>query len=143
MYTYKDISSVFNHGKLARYKDDYDLEAIKNSLRNIFVIQQNEVPGKPNFGNPIQRDIFDLFDNLTEATLYTAIENAIEKYEPRVTLKDLKITFAPEYNRIIIDIRYEAIMADATITENLLIPFSHNNFTYLNGRKIEEYRMPN
>ena len=139
MYTYKDLSSVFHHGKLAKYEDDYDLDAIKNSLRNIFVVQKNEVPGKPNFGNPIERDIFDLFDNVTESTLFSAIQNAIEQYEPRITIVDLKINLAPELNRIIIDLRFEAIMADETISDNLLIPFSHNNFTYLNGRKIEEY----
>jgi len=139
VYTYRDISSVFNLGKLARYKDDYDLDAIKNSLRNIFVVQKNEVPGKPNFGNPLNRDTFDLFDNISESVLFSAIENAIEKYEPRVRIVDLKIHLSPEFNRIIIDLRYEAIMADETITDNLLIPFSHNNFTYLNGRRIEEF----
>jgi len=142
MYTYRDISPVFNGGGLARYNDDYNIEAIKNSLRNIFVVQQNTVPGKPAFGNPLASDIFDLFDNVTESTLFSAVQNAIEKYEPRVTLTDLKITLSPEFNRIIVDLHYEAVMEDETITDNLLLPFSHDNFTYLNGRVYSDFTAP-
>ena len=137
-HTYSDITSVFNEGKLARYEDIYDLDAIKNSLINIFTIQQNEVPGKPDFGNPLKRDVFDLFDNTSESTLFSAVQNAVEKWEPRVTITGLKINLMPEYNRVIVDLRYKPNLIES-VENNLLIPLSHNNFTYLNGRTEIEF----
>ena len=141
-YIYRDLSSVFSNGTLARYSDDYDLAAIKNSILNIFTIQQNTCPGKPTFGNPLQRDTFDLFDSVSESTLYSAIENAIEKWEPRVTVKAIEINLMPELNRIIVDLRYEAIIDGGLEVDNLMMPFSHNNFTYLNGRTEMDFVSP-
>ena len=138
-YVYRDFSPVFNNGSLARYQDDYNLDAIKNSLINIFTIQQNDCPGKPDFGNPLQRDTFDLFDSVSEATLFSAIQNAIEKWEPRVTVQNLNVSLLPELNRIVIDLRYEAIVNDIAIVDNLMIPFSHNNFTFMNGRASTDF----
>ena len=139
MYRYKDVGPVFNNGVLAKLEDNLDIVAIKNSLRNIFIVQKNTMPGKPWFGNPLDTTIFDLFDQTTEMTAFSAVQNAIAKFEPRVELTDLKISILPEFNRIIVDLKYGVHLADSVVSDNLLIPFSHNNSTYLNGRGSKEF----
>ena len=136
-YTYKDISSVFDNNKLARLQSNYDEAAIKNSLINLFVIQKNTVPGKPWFGNPLNTDLFDLFNNTTEDTMLSAIQNTVAIFEPRITVKDISITFLPEYNRIIAEIYYVFVFKDHSINGSVEIPFNHNNHSYLDGRETK------
>jgi len=139
MYNYRDVAPVFNKNKLARLEDVYDIEAIKNSIRNIFIIEQNTLPGKPWFGNPLKTELFELFSSTTEETFLAAVENAVAKFEPRVTITDLAITLAPEFNRIIVDLQFVTDSITQNTTYNMAIPFSHNNFTFLNGRETMSY----
>ena len=105
MYTYKDYQPIWVQEKvekklespfyfkrplstdLVSLKDDLDIEAIKNSIRNIFLVQKNTVPGKPWFGSPLSKDLFDLFDNMKGELIELAIKNAIQIWEPRVNLE--------------------------------------------------------
>ena len=54
---YRDIKPKIDESKALRgYNTVEDLEAIKNSLRNIFLVNKNECPGKPKFGNPLKME---------------------------------------------------------------------------------------
>ena len=151
-YIYKDVNPEYGIDaktgifSLEGYSDSLDIEAVKNSLRNIFLIQKNTVPGKPWFGNPLNRDVFDLFDDLSKYSIEAAIENAIERFEPRVTLENVEVDLMPEFNRIIITIEFQVIIDGHLNKDNLVIPFSHNNFTYLEGRPssvfVSEFSAP-
>ena len=132
---YKDIEAIYGTGNLLGYDLDYDLEAVRNSLRNIFLVNQLESPGKPKFGNPLRIDLFDLFDFFTEQTLVAAIENVIARYEPRVQITNILIDLLPEYNRVIIQIEYEMLIQDIVTTDSLSIPYAHNTLTFMDGRE--------
>ena len=136
MYTYKDISPEYKNGKLYKYSNDYELEAIKNSLRNIFLVQKNEVPGKPWFGNPLRIQLFDTFDNFTEQDLKSAIISEIERYEPRVYVNDVKVILSPENNRIVVSIMYSTIVNNTKLEDTLFIPFAYDTKTFVSQRDI-------
>jgi phage baseplate assembly protein W len=132
--TYQDISPVFNSNKLSGYELEYDEDAIKNSLLNLFTIQKGDVPGKPYLGNPLDLALFDLFDFFTQKDIETAIINTIGNYEPRVQLHNVFVDAAPEYNRIIITINYSFVVGGTINYDSLKIPYSHNTISYLGGR---------
>ncbi len=129
-----NVNSDMMVENLVGYDIEYDEDAIKNSLLNIFIIQRGEVPGKPAFGNPLNISLFDLFDFFTVTDMKTAVENVIAKYEPRVRLQGVDIIQAPEYNRIIININYSYIVNNTINYDSLNIPYSHNSISYLGGR---------
>jgi len=133
-YTYRDLQSKISNDVLIGFDDSYDLEAIKNSLRNIFLVQKNTVPGKPWFGNPLETDVFDLFDTTTEETIESAIRSEIGKFEPRVQVISLSVELMPEYNRIVVELEYQAIVSNKVVTDTLYMPFNHNNLTFMAGR---------
>ena len=137
MNTYTDFSPIYSKSKLAGYKRVTDLDAIKNSLKNIFVIQKNDVPGKPWFGNPLQTEIFELFTQTTESTALSAIENAIAKFEPRVSVTNVNVTPSPELNRIIVELEYEVNSTNEILQDSVMLPFQHNDFSFLGGRDIQ------
>ncbi len=133
-HTYRDLSSKISDDVLIGLKHSDDQEAIKNSLRNIFLVQKNTVPGKPWFGNPLETDVFDLFDTTSEQTIESAIRSEISRFEPRVKVVSLSINLMPEYNRIIVELVYNARVNNKTVVDTLYMPFNHNNHTFMGGR---------
>ncbi len=131
---FQDFSPTFRGNNLDGYELEYDDDAVKNSLLNLFTIQKGEVPGKPYLGNPLNLQLFDLFDFFTQSDMETAIINVIGTYEPRVKLHKVTVDQAPEYNRVIIVIEYSYVVGDSVNYDKLTIPYSHNNVSYLGGR---------
>ena len=135
MAIYTDLDPTYKNSVLKGYDVVEDLEAIKNSLRNIFLVAKGDVPGKPKFGNPLNLELFDLFDGFTVTTIESAIENAIELYEPRVRLKSINVVVSPEYNRLIVELNYYAMIYDMVYEDVLYIPFAHNTMTFVDSRR--------
>ena len=135
MYTYSDIDSNIKLNRLSGYKREYHAEAIRNSLLNIFIIQKGEVAGKPAFGNPINLQVFDLYNFFTKQNIEDSISNTIRQYEPRINLIKVDVVPLEEYNRIIIQISYSYKVDDQVLFDRLDIPYSHNSISYLGGRR--------
>ena len=135
MYTYSDMKSNIKLNKLSGYKITYDAEAIRDSLLNIFLIQKGEVAGKPGFGNPINLQVFDLFNFFTRQNMEDSIADTIRRYEPRINLIKVDVVPLPEYNRIIIQISYSYKVDDTVLMDRLDIPYTHNSISYLGGRR--------
>jgi len=121
--------------RFAGYNIVGDELAIRNSLLNIFTVQKGEVAGKPEFGNPLNFKVFDLFDYFNASLMRSQIINIVEKYEPRVTIQDVVINELPEYNRIIIQVQYSYVIDNSIRYDTLSIPYAHNNISYLGGRQ--------
>jgi phage baseplate assembly protein W len=138
-FIYRDLSPKLQGEQLTGYTSAFDAESIKNSLKNIFLVQKNELAGKPNFGNPLQLELFENFNFFTENTLKAAIKVEIDKYEPRVDLIDVKVNKLEEYNRVIVEIIYSININEGNIQDSIYLPFSANNFTYLSGRETINY----
>jgi phage baseplate assembly protein W len=120
---------------LLGYESSFDLDAVKNSLRNIFLVNKNEVPGKPRFGNPLMMELFDNFDEFNTETIKDNIKNEIQRYDDRIELVDIKVEQFYELNRLVVEIVYYVIIKDNKVKESIYLPFSHNDFTYISGRE--------
>jgi len=133
--SFHDIGSVVQGDVLKQIPDVFDDEAIKNSIRNIFTIQKGEVPGHPEFGNPLGLNLFDQIDDTIVETFKTAIFSELALWEPRVTIQDMSIDVMPDQNRIIVGIQYVANSGNTVYEEDLYIPFSANTGTFIDGRR--------
>ena len=76
---------------------DTNIEAIKNSIRNIFNTRPGEKVLNPEFGCSLEKYLFDPVSNLGAQAIGDDISNALATFEPRVTLIKLYVETQP-YN---------------------------------------------
>jgi len=120
--------------QLIGYETDFDIDAVRNSLLNIFLVQKNEVPGKPEFGNPLGLEVFDIADRFVIDRIEANIKSEVAKYDRRINILKVDVESFPLQNRIIVNIVYEVFIFDNKIKDSIYLPFSHNDHTYLGGR---------
>ena len=104
------IGSAANYAETVENGRDikvaYDLNAIRNSLKNLF----NTVPGErfllPEYGSDVRRHVFEPVTESTSRRIGRAISIAISKWEPRIRLLNLDITGFADQNeyQIIIEL---------------------------------------
>jgi len=139
MAVYKDIIPKYENREVVGYNTVTDLDAINNSLKNLFTIELGEVPGKPWLGNPISIYLFDNIGFFEERAIETALRNILEKYEPRVSLIGLKIIKEDEYNSINIILDYSAFVNGQEVFENINLSVAHNMLTNISTRTQSNY----
>lgn len=135
-YIYSDLHPTYDGEVLSGYDRVYDIDAIKQSLINLFLIEKLEVPGKPAFGNPLSIKVFELFDSFSQSLVETSLRTLIETYEPRVQIDDIRVTSNEELNRLIIEIDYYAIINNRVIGDTVYLPFAHNTRSFIDGRGV-------
>ena len=134
MAAYTDLTPKYLNGSMVGYDIVEDLEAIKTSLRNLFLINVGEVPGKPWLGNPISLYVFDNIGYFEERTIEIALRNVLDKYEPRVQLINMKITKKNDQNSIDIVINYNALIDNRNVFDSLAFNLAHNELTMIATR---------
>lgn len=117
-YTYADLHMdlvdnynindfLFQKSEITDIKIDYDIEAIKNSLYNIFTTTPGEKILNPEFGMDIRRYIFEPATIDTAKEIRRRIFQQIRSYEPRITLKSVDITVLEDVNEFDIVIYFD------------------------------------
>jgi phage baseplate assembly protein W len=74
---------------------DTNVEAIKNSIRNIFNTRPGEKVLNPEFGCSLEKYLFDAVSNLGAQAIGDDISTALATFEPRVTLIKLYVETQP------------------------------------------------
>lgn len=93
---YKDLDGI--------NEDVVNVDAIRNSLRNILSTPRGSVPGKPDFGCDLYKIIFQPIDPLTESMAKKFVSESVRKFENRVDLQTINIKKDEAFNKIVIDI---------------------------------------
>lgn len=110
---FKDISMSFQTNPLTK-----DLIAMKNenaiarSVKNIVFTNPGEKFFKPKFGSSISNSLFENADDLTAVQIQTQIEESVQRYEPRVTLRTVDANVNIDDNSFDVVIVYDIIGAD-------------------------------
>jgi phage baseplate assembly protein W len=133
-YVYRDLSPVINDETLKGYSSDFDVDAIKNSLINIFLVSKTETPGHPEFGNSLNMSLFEVIDTYTIKTIESEMYSALSNFDPRIHLESLDFQAFEDLNRIVVEIVYSIIVNDNKIYETIYLPFSSNDKSFLSGR---------
>jgi phage baseplate assembly protein W len=84
----------------------FDERAIQNSIKNILLTRIGSMPGKPEFGSRIMEIPFNLNDQVTKILLKQVIEEALRKWEFRITFKDVEV-ISHEVNSLTAKIIYK------------------------------------
>ena len=135
MAYYTDISPKNDVSSQVGYVLVEDIEAVKNSLINLFTIEKGQVPGKPWLGSPITPFLFDNIGYFEERTIETSFRNTIKRFEPRVRVESLKVISSPEYNRISIYLEFFVLINNTKSFQNLRFSLAHNEMTNITTRQ--------
>ena len=137
MAFYKDIKPKFGSNGQIGYTASEDLEAVKNALKNLFLIKKGEVPGKPWLGSPLTIFLFDNIGFFEQQSIRTSFINTVENYEPRVQVVNLTVEGSPEYNSLTVNLDYYVYYESKNIQQNLRFSLSHNEMTNIDLRKTQ------
>jgi len=135
-YVYRDIRPLTGQqNNLYGLGNDFDLEAVKNSIKNIFTINKGETPGKPEYGTKLNILLFDIFDDFADTFIEEVVRSEINMFDPRIEIINIESAVYKELNRAVIIINYSVYIDSEKIYDSLYLPFSHNDMTYLGGRE--------
>ena len=88
---------------------DYDLNAIKNSLYNIFNSRKGFKALDPDFGCSLDQYLFEKITESNAFNLGTKILTNIEKYEPRIYVSNVQVIPFVESNQYYVTIYYSIL----------------------------------
>tara|TARA_R110002124_G_scaffold251482_1_gene416709 strand:+ start:64 stop:459 length:396 start_codon:yes stop_codon:yes gene_type:complete len=119
---FKDIPLSFTaHPITGNVKALVNRDAVKQSVKNIVLTNFYERPYNPILGGDILSQLFENMDPITEYNVSKKIRQALNNYEPRATIDDIKSDFNQDQNAINITITFR-IRNDATpISVNVLL----------------------
>ena len=108
LYTDFDLSFIANpnNGDITIKKD---IDAIKQSVKNLILTNKHERPFQPLLGSRIQGMLFELASPFITLDIQDEIKMTIENHEPRVSLEDVAVTVLDNHLRIIIKYRILSI----------------------------------
>ena len=115
-YLYKDLlldiePAVYYNKQLNKtvmLKDiqgSYDMDAIKNSIKNIFLTSPGQKILSPEFGINLRRFIFEPATNFTAYRIKADILNNLPNMEPRVELQEVTVIPIPDEHEFYITLQ--------------------------------------
>jgi phage baseplate assembly protein W len=97
-------------------------DAIKNNLINYFLTNNTEIYLSPNFGGNLRKYIFEQINTNNTDFLKEDIQQQIGLYFPNVIVASIDIIEYPDYNQIVVTIKYN--IKDTNISDQLDIAFN-------------------
>ena len=88
--SFKDLNITFKkHPVTNDVVVSKDASAIKQAIVNVLLTNKGERLMNPRYGSDIRRFLFEPLDFGTSQQIVGGIQTAIEKYEPRIGIRDL------------------------------------------------------
>lgn len=108
---YSDLDLAFD-ARTATDGDLYkktDAAAVKQAVKNLLLTNRFEKPYRPDYGANLSSLLFELADENVGEEIIELVKNAIQRYEPRAKLEDIKVTANLNTNAIAVTIQFRVI----------------------------------
>lgn len=115
--SYSDLNLLFSRHPVSgdvTMKNDED--AIRASLRNLLLTRHYERPFHPEIGCQLHSLLFENFNPITIQTMKKTINDVVTKFEPRVTLLEVRLRDKSDENAIDVDIIFRIKNSDRPVT---------------------------
>lgn len=107
---YTDIDLSFQpHPDTGDLGKKVDVNAIKQSVKNLLLTRYFERPFQPQLGSPIYQLLFEPLDSITAASIKQAIERVLQNFEPRITVRQLEVVANDELNAYNVNLFFNII----------------------------------
>jgi phage baseplate assembly protein W len=88
---------------------DYDYNAIRNSLYNIFTTRKGQKILNPNFGSSLDQFLFESVNNINAKILGNTILENVNLYEPRIEVQNIQVMPMPDENQYYVIFVYKVL----------------------------------
>lgn len=99
----------------------YDVNAIKQSIRNLVMTRNFERPFHPEIGSQVYSLLFDQFGPMTQNMMEQAIRNTINNFEPRVQLRRVTVTLNSDNHTAYVTIVFTILNTQQPISVDLTL----------------------
>ena len=107
---YSDFDLAFKpHPNTGDITTLYDINAVKQSVKNLVLTNRGERPFAPNLGCDITGLLFEPADAFTAVSIKDAIRLTLDSYEPRVKIINIVVTPDQDNNRYAVEIEFQII----------------------------------
>jgi phage baseplate assembly protein W len=121
---WKDIDIQFRKKNDGDVRDMVGVDAINNSLTNIFSTMQGTRRMLPTFAANMQSFLFEQIDDMTAISIGNYLLNEFIDWEPRIKITNLNVKPKEDDNMYVITLTYIIIndgVSDATYTFNTIL----------------------
>ena len=94
-----------------------DVEAVRQSVRNILLTRRGEKFFDPDFGGSLTEFLFENFDPIVEAEMNQRIVNTLRNYEPRVKVLNIEIEDLSERNALHLRLEVQILSPENLTTD--------------------------
>lgn len=120
--TFSDIDMAFFANPVSKdVSRKYDVNAIKQSIKNIVMTKNFERPFHSDIGSQISTLLFEPITPILKATIKKTIINAITAYEPRVRLLDVTVLLSPDNNSVYVTIIFTIVNTSTPVSVDLFL----------------------
>ena len=106
---WKDFDNEFNKKANGDVREMININAITNSLTNIFETFQGRRRMLPEFALPIYGILFEPVDEITSYRLGEMILSAVERWETRIIVDNVEVLARPDQNEYRINLEYRIV----------------------------------
>jgi len=96
-------------------------DSVAQSIRNIVLTDRGERVMNPEYGCDIRALLFENFSPGTEQVIKNTVTDAINAYEPRAKILDVRITPLPDNNIVSVSIVFRVINTDTPRVVDLIL----------------------
>lgn len=98
-----------------------DVDAVKKSVRNLILTNFYERPFQPGIGSGIRSLLFENQTPMIDAQIKRAVSDALQNYEPRAKLVDVRVISNIDYNELRVIIVFYVLGKADPVTVDLII----------------------
>ena len=86
-----------------------DIDAVKQSVKNLVLTARGERPFQPLLGSNIRQLLFEPVDDFTAFDIKEEVQMTLANFEPRVKVLNIDVVSEPDNNRFRLSIEFQMI----------------------------------
>ncbi len=86
-----------------------DIDAVKQSVKNLILTAQGERPFQPLLGSNVRRLLFEPVDDFTAFDIKEEVQTTLSNFEPRIKILNIDVVSDSDNNRFRLSIEFQMI----------------------------------
>ena len=112
---YRDIDLSFTVRPSGEIYKKIDAAAVKQAIKNLLLTNHFEKPFLPLYGGNLTDLLFELAHSSIGEEITSNITRAIESYEPRAKIVDIRVDNRADYNSIGVTVEFRIVNTEETV----------------------------
>jgi len=112
---YRDVDLSFTIRPNGEIYKKVDAGAVKQAIKNLLLTNHFEKPFLPLYGGNLRDLLFELAHSSINDEITSNITRAIESYEPRAKIVDIRVDNQADYNSIGVTVEFRIVNTEETV----------------------------